>query len=103
MRAKLILPVGVALAAALAAQFEGTMVTLWAADRSSACSGPAPAEGCALNSVISFVAGTFFAVETFAATLVGLVLLRNGKRHGAIVTGAALVAALFVEHLWLLT
>jgi UPF0716 family protein affecting phage T7 exclusion len=103
MRAKLILPIGIAVGAALLAQLEGTMVTLWAADRSTACTGPVRAEGCALNSVISFVAGTFFAVETFAATLVGLVLLTNGKRRGAIIAAAGLATALFVEHVWLLT
>jgi hypothetical protein len=93
MRAKLLLPVGVSVGAALLAQFEGTVVALWAADRSTACSGATPAEGCALNSVISFIAGTFFAVETFAATLVGLVLYRNGKRQGALLAAGALAAA----------
>jgi hypothetical protein len=103
MRAKLVLPIAASLGAALLAQLEGTLVTLWAADRSTACSGSTPAEGCALNTVISFVAGTFFAVETFAGMLVGLVLLRNGKRQGALLAVAGLVAALVVEHLWLLT
>ena len=52
---------------------------------------------------VSFIAGSFFAVETLAATLTSLVLYRNGKRFGAGVTAASLVAALAVEHVWLLT
>jgi hypothetical protein len=103
MRARLAFPIAVSLGAALVAQLEGTMVTLWAADRSTACSRSSPAEGCSLNSVVAFIAGTFFAVETLAATLVALVLVRNGKRDGALLTAGALVAALAVEHVWLLT
>jgi hypothetical protein len=103
MRAKLLFPLTVSFAAAIAAQAEGTMVALWAADRSSACAGTSPAEGCAFNSIVAFLAGTFFAVETLAATLTALVLYRNGKRFGAGITAAGLVAALAVEHIWLLT
>jgi hypothetical protein len=103
MRARLMLPLGVSFAAALAAQAEGTAVARWAADRGSACAGPTPAGGCALNGTISVVAGAFFAVETLAAVLVGLVLFRNGKRLGAGVAIAALAIALAVEHVWLLT
>jgi hypothetical protein len=103
MRERLAFPLAVSAGAALVAQLEGTMVALWAADRVPACTGSSPAEGCSLNSVVAMIAGTFFAVETLAATLVTLVLLRNGKRQGAFVTAAALVAALAVEHAWLLT
>jgi hypothetical protein len=102
MRTKLLLPVGVSFAAAFAAQVEGTMVALWAADRSSACSAQTPSGACSLNTVLSFVAGAFFAVETLAATLVALVLLRNGRRFGAAVAVTGLMAALAIEHLWLL-
>jgi hypothetical protein len=102
MRAKLAFPLAVSLGAALVAQLEGTMLTLWA-DRSTACSGSSPAEACSLNAVVAFIAGTFFAVETLAATLVALVLLRNGKPDGALLAAGALVAALAVEHIWLLT
>jgi hypothetical protein len=56
-----------------------------------------------LNGTISVVAGAFFAVETLAAVLVGLVLLRNGKRLGAGVAITALCCALVLEHVWLLT
>src|SRR5205085_2247962 len=66
MRAKLTFPLSVAFAAAFAAQFEGMVVTRWASDRSSACSSPSPAGACSLNSTVSFLAGTFFAVETLA-------------------------------------
>lgn len=97
------LPLGVAFAAAIFAQAEGTVVARWGADRNTACSGPTPAGGCALNGTISIVAGTFFAVETLAAVLVALVLVRNGKRLGAAVALAALVSALALEHVWLLT
>ena len=103
MRAKLVVPLGVSFAAALFAQAEGTAVARWAADHGPACTGPTPAGGCALNGAISVVAGAFFAVETLAAVLVGLVLFRNGKRLGAGVTIAALACALALEHVWLLT
>jgi hypothetical protein len=102
MRERLLLPIGVSLAAAFAAQVEGTMVALWAADRSPACASAIAAGGCSLNTVVAFIAGTFFAVEALAATLVALVLFRNGKRFGAAVAVTALAAALAIEHLWLL-
>ncbi|TMM01297.1 MAG: hypothetical protein E6G02_12745 [Actinobacteria bacterium] len=103
MRAKLTFPLSVAFAAAFAAQIEGMMVTRWASDRGSACSASSPAGACSLNGIVSFIAGTFFAVETLAATLTALVLYRNGKRFSAAVAATALVAALAVEHAWLLT
>ena len=103
MRTRLALPLSVSLAAAIAAQAEGTVVARWAADRGAACVGPTPAGGCSLNGTISVVAGTFFAVETLAAVLVGVVLIRNGKRVGAAVAVAALTSALALEHVWLLT
>jgi hypothetical protein len=103
MRARLAFPLAVAFAAAFAAQVEGVLVTRWASDRGTACSSSGAAGECALNGVISFLAGTFFAVETLAATLIALVLHRNGKRFGAAVAAAGLVLALGVEHLWLLT
>jgi hypothetical protein len=103
MRTKLTLPLSVAFAAAFAAQVEGMMVTRWASDRGSACSSSSPAGVCSLNGTVSFLAGTFFAVETLAATLTALVLYRNGKRFSAAVTAAGLVLALAVEHAWLLT
>jgi hypothetical protein len=102
MRAKLTFPLSVAFAAAFAAQIEGMMVTRWASDRGSACSASNPAGTCTLNGVVSFLAGTFFAVETLAATLTALVLYRNGKRFSAAVTATGLVVALAVEHAWLL-
>jgi hypothetical protein len=102
MRAKLMLPIGISLAAALTAQLEGSVVALWAADRSPPCAGQSPSETCSLNMIVAFIAGTFFAVETLAATLVALVLFRNGKRFGAAVAITALAAALAIEHLWLL-
>lgn len=103
MRVKLLVPLSVSFLAAFVAQIEGTIVTLWASDRSTACSTSSPAEACSLNSVVAFIAGTFFAVETLAATLTSLVLYRNGRRLGAGVTAAGLVAALALEHVWLLT
>ena len=103
MRAKLTFPLIVAFAAAFAAQVEGMMVTRWASDRGSACSSSSPAGVCSLNGTVSFLAGTFFAVETLAATLTALVLYRNEKRFSAAVTAAGLVLALAVEHAWLLT
>ena len=102
MRAKITFPLSVAFAAASAAQIEGMMVTRWVSDRSSVCSASGPAGACELNGVVSFFAGTFFAVETLAATLTALVLYRNGKRFSAAVTATSLVAALAVEHVWLL-
>lgn len=102
MRAKLTFPLTVAFAAAFAAQIEGMMVTRWASNRSTACSGSSPTGACELNNTISFLAGTFFAVETLAATLAALVLYRNGKRFSAAVTAAGLALALAVEHAWLL-
>ena len=103
MRAKLTFPLSVAFAAAFTAQIEGMMVTRWASDRSTACSASSPTGACELNGVVSFLAGTFFAVETLAATLTALVLYRNRKRFSAAVTATALVVALAVEHAWLLT
>jgi hypothetical protein len=103
MRLRLLVPISVSFVAAMAAQVEGTVVTLWASDRSTACSTSSPAEACSLNSVVAFLAGTFFAVETLAATLTSLVLYRNGRRFGAGVTAASLVGALAIEHMWLLT
>jgi hypothetical protein len=103
MRAKLTFPLTVAFAAAFVAQVEGMMVTRWASDRSSACAASSSAEACSLNGTVSFLAGTFFAVETLAATLTALVLYRNGKRFSAVVTAAGLALALLVEHAWLLT
>ncbi len=103
VRTRIALPLVASVAVALLAQLEGTIVALWAADRSTACSGADPAEGCALNSTIALVAGTFFAVETLAATLVAFVLARNGKREGALLAVGALVSALALEHYWLLT
>jgi len=101
MRARLAFPLTIAFVAAFVAQVEGMQVTRWASDRGTACSSSA--SECALNGVVSFLAGTFFAVETLAATLTALVLHRNGKRFGAAVAAAGLVLALGVEHLWLLT
>jgi hypothetical protein len=103
MRAKLLFPLSVSLAAAFAAQVEGTIVALWASDHSAACSASSPTGACSLNSIVAFIAGTFFAVETLAATLSSLVLYRNGRRFGAGITAASLVTALAVEHVWLLT
>ena len=102
MRTRLLLPVGISLSAGLLAQLEGTLFALWAAGRTPDCSAASPAAACSLTGVIAFIAGTFFAVETLAATLVGLVLLRNGKRFGAAVAATALALALAIEHLWLL-
>lgn len=102
MRAKLLFPLSVSFGAAFVAQIEGMMVTRWASDGSAACSGSSPAEACTLNGVVSFLAGTFFAVETLAATLTALVLYRNGKRFSAAVAAAGLVLALAIEHAWLL-
>ena len=99
MRTKLALPVGISIGAGLLAQLEGTLFALW--DRAPGCSAPSPAAACSLNGVIAFIAGTFFAVETLAATLVALVLARNGKRIGAAVAATALAMALAVQHLWL--
>jgi hypothetical protein len=102
MRAKLMFPLSVAFGAAFAAQLEGMLVMRWASDRSTACSSSSSAEACSLNTTVSFLAGTFFAVETLAATLTTLVLYRNGKRFSAAVTVTGLVLALAVEHIWLL-
>ena len=101
MRARLAFPLTIAFVAAFVAQVEGMQVTRWASDRGTACSSSA--SECALNGVVSFLAGTFFAVETLAATLTALVLYRNRKRFSAAVTATALVVALAVEHAWLLT
>jgi hypothetical protein len=103
MRTRLMFPLSVSLAAAFAAQVEGTMVTLWASDRGTACSATSPAQACMLNGTVSVLGGTFFAVETLAATLTALVLYRNGKRFSAAVAAAGLAVALAVEHVWLLT
>ena len=103
MRAKLTFPLSVAFAAAFAAQIEGMMVARWASDRSSACAASSPAGACSLNATVSFLAGTFFAVETLAATLTALVLYRNGKRFSAGIAVTGLVLALAVEHMWFLT
>jgi ABC-type spermidine/putrescine transport system permease subunit II len=100
---RLALPLTVSLGAAFAAQVEGTMFTLWAADHTNGCSGSSPSEACSLSGVVAMIAGTFFAVETLAATLVALVLYRNGKRGGAAVTAAALATGLLLEHVWLVT
>jgi hypothetical protein len=107
MRAKLTFPLSVAFAAAFAAQIEGMTVTRWASNRSTVCAASSPGGACELNGTISFLAGTFlagtfFAVETLAATLAALVLYRNGKRFSAAVTATGLVAALAIEHAWLL-
>ena|SRR5919199_5003340 len=103
MRTRLAFPLTVSFAAAATAALEGTAVASWGADRTPACAGSSPAEACSLNGFIAVVAGTFFAVETLAAVLVGLVLFRNGKRLGAGVAVAALLSALALEHVWLLT
>ena len=103
MRAKLTFPLSIAFTAAFAAQIEGMMVTRWISDSRNVCSAPSPAGACSLNGTISFLAGTFFAVEAFAGTLTALVLYRNGKRFSAAVAATALVLALVVEHAWLLT
>ena len=102
MRAKLALPIGVSIGAALLAQLEGTLFALWASGRSPSCSAPSAAAACSLNGIIAVIAGTFFAVETLAATLVSLVLFRSGKPFGAAVATASLAVALAIEHLWLL-
>src|SRR5881227_2937328 len=96
MRARLAFPLTIAFAAAFIAQVEGMLVTRWASDRGTACSSSA--SECPLNGVVSFLA-----VETLAATLIALVLHRNGKRFGAAVAAAGLVLALGIEHLWLLS
>jgi hypothetical protein len=102
MGARLAFPLVVSFAAALTAQVEGTAFASWSADRAPACTGSSPAEACSLNGFIALVAGTFFAVETLAAVLIGLVLFRNGKRLGAGIAIAALCCARAVEHVWLL-
>jgi hypothetical protein len=101
MRAKLLFPLSVSFGAGFAALVEGMMVTRWASHGSAACSASNSAEACTLNGVVSFLAGTFFAVETRAATLTALVLYRNGKRFSAAVTATGLVLALAIEHAWL--
>jgi hypothetical protein len=103
MVARLMFPLAVSFGAAVAAALEGTAFASWAADRGPACSGASPAEACSLNGFIAVVAGEFFAVETLAAVLVAVVLARNGKRLGAAVAVAALISALVLEHVWLLT
>ena len=103
MAARLLLPLSVSFAAAVTAAIEGMSVASWAGDREPACSGSSPAEACSLNGIIAVTVGCFFAVETLAAVLVALVLARNGKRLGAAVAVAALVSALALEHVWLLT
>jgi len=103
MRAKLTFPLSVAFAAAFVAQVEGMLVTRWVSDRNSVCSPTSPTGACSLSGTVSFLAGTFFAVEVLAATLTALVLFRNKKRFSAAVTATALVLALVVEHAWLLT
>lgn len=103
MAARLVFPLVVSFAAALAAELEGTVFAWWSADRAPACSGPSPAEACSLNGFIALMAGGFFAIETLAAVLVGVVLFRNGKRLGAGIAIAALGSALIFEHVWLLT
>jgi hypothetical protein len=103
MRAKLFFPLSVAFAAAFAAQVEGTAVAMIGSDRSTACSSSSPAEACSVNGVVSVLAGTFFAVETLAATLTALVLYRNGKRFSAGIAVTGLVLALAIEHMWLFT
>jgi hypothetical protein len=103
MVSRLALPLSISFAAALTAAIEGVSVASWAGDREPACTGSSPAEACSLNGVISMIAGMFFAVETLAAVLVALVLARNGKRLGAAVAVAALISALALEHVWLLT
>jgi hypothetical protein len=103
MLARLALPLTISFAAAATVAIEGVSVASWAGDRSAPCSGPSPAEACSLNGVIAMVAGCFFAVETLAAVLVALILARGGKRFGAGVAIAALLCALALEHLWLLT
>jgi hypothetical protein len=103
MAARLVFPLVVSFAAALGAELEGTAFAWWSADRAPACSGSSPAEACSLNGFIAFMAGGFFAIETLAAVLVGLVLFRNGKRLGAGIAVAALGCALALEHVWLLT
>ena len=95
-------PLVLSFAAAATAAIEGLAVASWAGDRQPACIGPSPAEACSFNGVIAMVAGTFFAVETLAATLIALVLHRNGKRLSAAVAVTGLVLALGVEHWWLL-
>jgi hypothetical protein len=103
MRTRLTFPLTVAFTAAFVAQVEGMLVTRWASNRGAACSPSSAAGDCSLNGVVSFLAGTFFAVETLAATLTALVLHRNGKRFSAAVAAAGLVLALGVEHAWLLS
>jgi hypothetical protein len=103
VRAKLTLPLTIAFTAAFAAQVEGMMMTRWASGRTTACAPTSPVGACELNDTVSFLAGTFFAVETLAATLTALVLYRNGKRFSAAVAATALVLALIIEHAWLLT
>jgi hypothetical protein len=103
MAARLMFPLVVSFAAAVAAQLEGTAFAWWSAERVPACSSMSPAEACSLNGFIALTAGGFFAIETLAAVLVGLVLFRNGKRFGAGVAVAALGCALVLEHVWLLT
>jgi hypothetical protein len=103
MASRLVFPLAVSFAAAATAAFEGTGVAWWAVDRNPVCTGPAPAGACSLNGALAVVAGGFFAIETLAAVLVGLVLFRNGKRLGAGIAVAALISALVLEHVWLLT
>jgi hypothetical protein len=100
---RLVFPLAFSFAAAATAAIEGVAIASWAGDRQPTCSGSSPAETCSLNGVIAMVAGAFFAVETLAAVLIALVLARNGKRFGAAVAVAALVSALALEHVWLLT
>jgi hypothetical protein len=102
MRTTLMPPIAISVAAALVAQVEGMTVTHWAASRGTAC-GAGPGQSCTLGAVMAPIVGAFFAVETLAATLVALVLLRNNKHSGALLALGALVAALAVEHVWLLT
>jgi hypothetical protein len=101
--ARLVFPLTISFAAATTAAIEGVAVASWAGDRQPTCSGSSPAEACSLNGVIAMIAGTFFAVETLAATLTALVLHRNGKHLSAAVAVTGLLLALGVEHWWLLT
>jgi hypothetical protein len=58
-------------------------------------------DGGADAAIFAIIAGPIVMAEVMVGSIAALVLLANGRRHGAFLAGAALALVLLAEYAWL--
>jgi hypothetical protein len=89
---------GVAVAAWLLFSIEGFVFSLWAFDGSSSCDNAA----CEVNVFAAFLVSGLIGLEALVGTGVAGILLAVRKLRAARITVYLLIAALALQHIWLL-